>query len=1781
MKKILDARKKGSYPETYRKKFHFRPLSNRRRMSVLALTFGFLVGASSALAQGFDAPSIVKGEIIPIPMLQRLPSDEALNQPNAVSLDVLAEDFESGATVWTTTGDWEIGAVASGPNTGGLGNSTQAAATILDGNYSNQANANLTSPSISLPSGVYDYSLEYSEWFETETVKDQGVTELSVDGGATWTLLSTINGSSEINGSIQWRTQQLPLDVADGSTIQIRFRFTSDTSDTSAGWYIDDLRVIASEADPIKVSLATLNAQEFPIVRAQVRLKDLGGNCPAPLTTSNFEIYEDDVLQTDLFEVTPPGGPSLADIVFLMDNSGSMSDEQAAVVANIEDFVDNLNIAGINAALGLTRYGQSTQSGDPILEDNGTLSTDTLYFKTNVLTRNISSGGTEPGYKAISDTASSFTFRPGSQRIFVEITDEKPNQGSGSGYVLQDAKDALTSADATLFALTSTYLFPTFEPLVQDPTTQVFDILEPFDRILKFIVSQVSDVYSLRYQTSNPVQDGVQRTVRIEATCGSDTGTVVGHYTPGAAPVITRTPATEALSDTAQQDSLDLPIIAEIADAKDPFVTGATLYYKGVNDASFTPVAMTQTNGDSTQGTWSGTIPAAAVQGPGIAYYLTATDGDLTTSSPRVNPSSDPYLIAVLPNVPPDLQHTPVTSAPVATEVAIAATASDTTTSLASVNLFYRVVGDSLYEHLAMTDQGGGQYQAAIPSATMGPNGAEYRIVATDDFGLASTVGTADQPLKIEAMSSLSVTVNGSGSVTSNPAGIDCGQDCTESYLGNADVTLTAIPISGAAFGGWGGDCAASGTDSTCTLTMETARTVSASFAQNAYGIQTTAVPNVGGQVTCNPNPVNSGQNSQCTATPNTGYGFTGWQGDCSGSNLSCTLSAVTSDKSVTGTFALNTYAIQTQADPAAGGQVVCAPNPVNHGDDILCTAAANAGYDFTGWGGDCSGTDLNCTLSAVIGGKSVIGRFMLQPTDFTIQTAAQPPAGGTVQCSPNPVPRGVDSTCTATPNSGYRFTGWSGDCSGTDLSCTLSAVASAKSVTGDFAEAGPAATHSFNGCYIPGALLTITNQFNDTSGDQAQSLTWDPLLPSGWTIVSVEGDGGPQVSANKIAFNGNLRQLPIEFSYRVSIPNDARGEQQIAAQSIYQSSSMLNPTHLLVEPDPLFICQGTIERHSADYKTPEWVIDEIEYSRVLAHWRAGAYHVDAQGVDGYGSGSGPTTTGDPHDADYQSPYWRIDTFEASRILAYWRAMAYHVEPDTLDGYAPGSRQMASQPLVVGADAPQATHTVSPSQYTSGNTLTITSTIGQNGDRPLISLIWLPKLPNDWTITAVSGQGGPELNTNRDQILFTSDDLSLPLTFSYTVQVPDTASGSQTLRADFQYWWNDPTMVDPATASLEPLMVSDSGGSTVGDCSRSELALNAPITSGTQTKRSEVGIRTTGMVTVASGATLDLTAPRLVFEPGFSVESGGRLTATSAPVICTAVSAQSASASNAIAPESVETFAPGFIASADTLPSWLLEHLAEFGIDADALTGGLLDTDERWLILETTQALHPEDGNEASDLYRLDLLTDHIALISVTEDGSAGNGASRDPAADTLGERVVFSSAASNLVPGDENGVSDLFLRDLVLGVTERLTQAEQASAHPAVDAEGTVLVYDQASLEGPRQILGQALNDSVAAEVVPLSEGHPLADAHHPAISADGRFLAYLRQSSDAQGTPDCTVEIRDFVTGLNHRQACPAALATATDQVRAAFSQDGRELHWHLSGQEQPVSVSNPLGD
>ena len=98
-----------------------------------------------------------------------------------------------------------------------------------------------------------------------------------------------------------------------------------------------------------------------------------------------------------------------------------------------------------------------------------------------------------------------------------------------------------------------------------------------------------------------------------------------------------------------------------------------------------------------------------------------------------------------------------------------------------------------------------------------------------------------------------------------------------------------------------------------------------------------------------------------------------------------------------------------------------------------------------------------------------------------------------------------------------------------------------------------------------------------------------------------------------------------------------------------------------------------------------------------------------------------------------------------------------------------------------------------------------------------------------------------------------------------------------------------------------------------------------------------------------------------------------------------------------------------------------------------------LSAEGRYVAFHSTAPdLVPGDSNGATDVFVHDRQTDAIERVSLTQDGLEGNGDSRRPFISADGRYTAFQSEASNLVPADTNGVYDVFVRDRWTGEIRR-----------------------------------------------------------------------------------------------------------------------------------------------
>jgi carboxypeptidase T len=165
---------------------------------------------------------------------------------------VFSDNVEGANPGWTTQSPW-------GTSTSVAGNATKVWTDSPAGSYANSINISLTSPLINL-TNYADAVLSFDQKCVTEAGYDYGIVELSTNasaGSPTWTEVSRCDGESA------WRATTIALPTATNqAAVKLRFRLTSDTSQTAEGWSIDNVKIEAG-GEACRVPTDVLFADDF------------------------------------------------------------------------------------------------------------------------------------------------------------------------------------------------------------------------------------------------------------------------------------------------------------------------------------------------------------------------------------------------------------------------------------------------------------------------------------------------------------------------------------------------------------------------------------------------------------------------------------------------------------------------------------------------------------------------------------------------------------------------------------------------------------------------------------------------------------------------------------------------------------------------------------------------------------------------------------------------------------------------------------------------------------------------------------------------------------------------------------------------------------------------------------------------------------------------------------------------------------------------------------------------------------------------------------------------------------------------------------------------------------------------------------------------------------------------------------------------------------------------------------------------------------------------------
>jgi len=156
--------------------------------------------------------------------------------------------------------------------------------------------------------------------------------------------------------------------------------------------------------------------------------------------------------------------------------------------------------------------------------------------------------------------------------------------------------------------------------------------------------------------------------------------------------------------------------------------------------------------------------------------------------------------------------------------------------------------------------------------------------------------------------------------------------------------------------------------------------------------------------------------------------------------------------------------------------------------------------------------------------------------------------------------------------------------------------------------------------------------------------------------------------------------------------------------------------------------------------------------------------------------------------------------------------------------------------------------------------------------------------------------------------------------------------------------------------------------------------------------------------------------------------------------------------------------------------------------------------------------LVPEDTNGYNDIFRKDLQTGEIVIVSVDSLGLDANEDSYDPSISADGRYVAFDSYASDLVPGDTNGRCDIFRKDIQTGEIVQASDGLLGAQSNDLSSDGRYATFQYSTYILRKDFQTGAL-DTVSAD----SAGTPANDqSNFPSIRCDGRYVAFQSLASN-----------------------------------------------------------------
>lgn len=219
------------------------------------------------------------------------------------------------------------------------------------------------------------------------------------------------------------------------------------------------------------------------------------------------------------------------------------------------------------------------------------------------------------------------------------------------------------------------------------------------------------------------------------------------------------------------------------------------------------------------------------------------------------------------------------------------------------------------------------------------------------------------------------------------------------------------------------------------------------------------------------------------------------------------------------------------------------------------------------------------------------------------------------------------------------------------------------------------------------------------------------------------------------------------------------------------------------------------------------------------------------------------------------------------------------------------------------------------------------------------------------------------------------------------------------------------------------------------------------------------------------------------------------------------------------------------------------------------------------------------DSNGTTDIFRYEIATKKIERVSLAQDGLEANDWSRIPGLSEDGEKIIFTSSASNLVPNDTNDVPDIFVRDMKLGTTTRVSVASDGTEgngwsycySPQLVGKGNLAIFASGAgnlvpgdTNKTDDVFVHDLTTRTTRRVSIATDGtEGNSSSYFPSASRDGRFVVFESYTNNlVPGGERGNILVRDLLLNTTSQ----ASVSNEGEEIAGssafepAISKDGR---------------------